>query len=505
MSNKSDITMKKQSLRDVVAPIIGESSWSFAVEDELNGLVILDSANGGISTGTSLKGTVVDVDNKFVFVRGSTWAADIHASALVPEEENLFLEDELREIVNLKDWKFSYGFEGVVIRCIKWGGKVYRITHRKLDPEAKKSSWCGGGKPFIEIYWSLGGPKDAELFPESCQYSPWVYRFVAVHPDLLTASRQEIGEGYLALVGIDKAWEPSVCPYPLEEVDQSETPLKGFTTSPAITPGVIHEVQELTLEQANAHLAHGWHPTQPCVDMRLTQGEFVVAWNGSTICKILSRAYLWRKGMRQEDPNHWHAFFLLCEHARSIDIQSIVPLLRLKSPGDIVLLLKSGPILYMEEARVTPPLKENIHTIWQACLLAFPLHLQKVVSTYKTRYATECTALVSWLTSLAVQHKMPEHEGFNPLSVNILSACIKALETSRKRPLRQRGKRQARMGDFVGSNEQTLYNESVVLRVLTRHYNNSRTVWYNLIRVMKVVTGPPRAPKEVPAQEIAVE
>ena len=142
-------------------------------------------------------------------------------------------EFEVEHVVNPKNTIFKLGFEATVMRVYKHDGKVYHSTHRRLD--ASRSRW-GASITFGDMYVQLGGPSNDVLFDEKKAYSPFCHIFLMVHPDILIATKANVGTGYLVYLGPKKMWNIDSSPYPLEQVDTVVHLPVGTTELPVAPP-----------------------------------------------------------------------------------------------------------------------------------------------------------------------------------------------------------------------------------------------------------------------------
>jgi len=96
-----------------------------------------------------------------------------------------------------KDVYVKRVFEGVVIRVIWYNNKMYRITHKKINPT--RSKW-GNSKKFLDIYDESEGPTANQLFDTTKPYSSTCYHFLAVDGSLLVGTRQRVLAPYLVYI-----------------------------------------------------------------------------------------------------------------------------------------------------------------------------------------------------------------------------------------------------------------------------------------------------------------
>lgn len=188
-----------------------------------------------------------------------------------------------------------------------------------------------------------------------------------------------------------------------------------------ITRPVIYRPPDLTLDQANQHLQYGYYETfsDTHLDPRLRLGEFVMIYqkneNGTTsLIKVRSPAYEWREGVRNNDPNLYHNFFLLANAASirpsppgpaeiatySARFPSMTPY----TPNQLRKMIKSGgPIVVWPQTDIVYSLStrdDRLRNIWAAYIAAVPLHRQLDVIGMYDQYFQDRHELVEWLYSL---------------------------------------------------------------------------------------------------------
>jgi hypothetical protein len=322
---------------------------------------------------------------------------------LVPDQNgDLHVVDEygVKRLFPKDRFGVKIGFEGVVIRIFKHGGKVYRCTHRRLNPAS--SRW-GNSPTFPELYKRVGGPSDEELFEPEADYSPWCYVFLLVDTSLLCGTKQDVGPGYMVLLSRTQMWstDPELCPYAGEPIEvQSQPTFVASREMPrVIESSFIYESRDLTLEEANRHLAFGYYEPFEVSDPRLRSGEFLVLYRydeqGRTqeLLKVQSSSYEWRYVTRDDQPNLTRRFFGLATLARQdippgpegdLAYQSYVerfPLFPSSYRKSLPSLFSTdGPFVYLPgggNRRDLSRYENRLINIWVAFVVSLPLALQE--------------------------------------------------------------------------------------------------------------------------------
>ena len=316
----------------------------------------------------NLRGVVVDVNNKKVVCRSFGYTKSVVAS----------------DLSEYQDLKVKIGYEGTVIRVFKHDGVVYTSTHKKLNPV--RSRW-GNSITFLEMYNNLNGPKD-ELFDEK-PYSPYVYTFLVVHPQLLFASKINIEEQgrlvFLKRFSMD-----------LEGIDNIETEPHGDEIV-----SKLYQNEYISVEQGNKHLSTGFYESNNQTNLLLQNGEFLIGEDSKgEIYRIMSPAYNWRVNIRQGDSNMYHNYVMLLNFAK------------ISNEQEELRYNKMFPRINMNDPKVKQLIEElpkindglyNIHirNIFISFMLSVPNHIYNEAKMYYQRYFNEVRELISWINDIA--------------------------------------------------------------------------------------------------------
>ncbi|CAH6418516.1 Hypothetical protein POVN_LOCUS233 [uncultured virus] len=288
----------------------------------------------------ALRGTIIDTVTGRVLCRSFGYTPTVTADTL-RSEGVMELKDQFGVPITIDMAKaiFQPCYEGTILRFWKWKGKVYRSTHRRID--ASKSHW-GSSKPFPELFADLGGPDGESLFGDEPN-SNFVHVFLVSHPDLLMATKADVGDGWLLFLrtlsiypeALDKetemsvSWQPKLTVFSLPD-DKSETlpiPPPSEGTSPLYAPtqfGGSYDTKEAPgrgIKVANAILTAGYSGlsvealTQ--VDWRVRPGEALICFHGEErrMVKIESRSYNWRAEICGNNPNYLNRLYQLLNFA----------------------------------------------------------------------------------------------------------------------------------------------------------------------------------------------
>ena len=352
----------------------------------------------------NIRGIIVDVVARIVVCASFGYTPTANVGKLKSGEDghyHLVDTDGAYHNVNPAQMSIKLGYEGTIMRIFKHGGTVYHSTHRRID--SSRSRW-GNSPSFKELYHQLKGPANEELFSPESTHSPYVYIFLIVHPTVLVATKESVGEGYIVYLGAKIMWE--TCPYPEAILDlEQKLPTGDHIRSPG----------ELTLEQANHHLQYGYSsdpiaPSSGVEDVRLRPGEFVMLYyqneeGNQDLLKVQGIPYWWRSNIRNNDPNLLHRFYQLVDwsylHTETPtewnQYIGMFPVLEHKEVTDVV-----TPISFSQRTNVSTAMSrdDRLHNIWQCYLMAVPLHCQEEVIAMYLKFLQDRVALIEWVNSL---------------------------------------------------------------------------------------------------------
>jgi len=363
-----------KSPRELVAEILGISnndSWGITdtIGDDL--VMIRYQRDADKTLYGKLNGIVIDLKAKVPVCRDYGHAPVVVSDQITVNDANEIVLNDINGDTHRFDVsriKFRRKTEGTKIRVFRWNGQTIICTHNKFlskddgqEREVLSTSQWGSSLSFLDIYDALGGPTGDELFHPMTLTSPVCYLFILVHPDLMVASKQDVGVGYLAFMGAKQMWSVNVldCPYKQTDVrglDESEVPYHpvgqlhqdwlmdprpnaGYLPSDFMLPSFVTQLpSQITkpvtyyprsydasnpdhLSFINSHLKNGyWTPSDPALynsmDPRLSSGEaltmFVVDADEQLeeiAVEVRSSPYYWRKEtIRGNSPHLWTRF-----------------------------------------------------------------------------------------------------------------------------------------------------------------------------------------------------
>ena len=337
------------------------------------------------------------------------------------------------------EMRFSYGFEGPLLRVFRNGGKTYISTNRRLD--CTKSRW-GTKKTFLEMFNELGGEQIIQkAFDETTKYCSHFLSFIVVHPDMLLCTKQDLGTGYLVFLGSTRCLSPEDCPYPLDEVDwNTYAGLKDRYDAPFITTDMFdvaigHKLPycpaSLSVEHVNRHLLLGYG-NKYSNDIRTGSGEFVIAyvqqegWTQPQLYRLVSPSYEHRSRLRNEDPNLLHQFYCLSSEANLTDAEYEMKYPWLEYEENKKMEAEEGKIMYWNRGKraVAPDWQKKFRNVWKHFVLAVPLHRQQEVFGYYKQFFLNRDTLVQWLISWIGKEGVETDELLSPRAKRLMQLAL---------------------------------------------------------------------------------
>lgn len=298
-NNMSKAALKQRIVRSFPEfPELAQvDKWDVTDSDDKEDIHMIHAQKDTIVELPTLHGIVVSLRDNRILVRGYDFPTKIVSSLLVEDEKAGTVTVKARDgkdvTFNTNEITITHGFEPVTVRCFKYHGKVYRTTHKRLSLDT--SHW-GHSEKFGVMYEKLGGPKDEELFSPKFPDSPFVHILLMIHPSMTYSSNMNIGDGCVMYLDSQKMMEKDT-PFPPNFETDYEI---GFTYVPAIT-----------VADANKHIQN----SDPKVDWRLGDADFIMIRQGLKLFLVQSPAYNWRVWVHGEEPNHMYRFHQLTNYA----------------------------------------------------------------------------------------------------------------------------------------------------------------------------------------------
>lgn len=442
-----DASYKGDEVTSHAARILGLENvrgWEVTDREEEELALVHYTEDADMTTRGHLRGLLLDLETDTVLADSFGYTSTAVASQIVPFGSTLTIKDTegQNHVFDMNNVTIKRVFEGVVIRVLWRKGKLYRITHKRINPE--KSRW-GSSKSFLTMYDEAGGPTADQLFDTTKPFSSTSYDFLVVDQALLVGTRQRVNRPYIVCL----AQRTVDTKRPAEEVAPG---IANFTTSSTINGCVnesfIHQPNALSIDEANHHLVYGYYTAFDAVDPRQLTGEAVIVYNMvdgviGDIVKVHSPAYDWRVKLRGNNPNIVNQFYCLLNSVYG-DVNSEEAWTALSSKYILfplydeqsvkALYEQSQGILVIPQGEVTredySTRDARIHLLWINYVLSLPPHAQGDALNILHNFKTDKSDLIQWLQEL--EETMPNIEAAE------VSTRVKGIISSARRLARQR-------------------------------------------------------------------
>jgi len=449
----TDFGVIKQTIANILQVPVSEG-WTICSDNPEKQLYLVHyTQNSNMERFGELRGVVVDLVARTVVCRSFGYTPTATTSKLVVAEDGHFhlTDQNFREHVISPDYvSIKLGFEGTILRVFKHGGIVYHSTHRRLNPV--NSRW-GNSITFLEMYSALNGPADDVLFNPKSDYSPYCHIFLMVHPDVLVATKQDVGPGYLVYLGPKQMWSTDYATCPYKQVQENGALFPGVTEEqfeldprpnagyidpelrvppsvnilpPKITQPITFSPFNLDLEAANKHLQYGFYDPfdDSTLDPRLGTGEFVILYKKDLkgaitgLLKVQSKAYQWRSDMRDNNPNLLNRMYQLLNGSyirteTPEGYQDYISRFPLMTPYTVESIQKELPIVVWPQTSTGTNLNtkdDRFFNIWMCFLMSVPLSRQFDVSQMYDQVLTDRAEVIRWLQAIEQEDDLENEE-----------------------------------------------------------------------------------------------
>jgi len=393
------------------------SGWS--VVDTFENLAMVHyNEDANMNLVGHLRGVLVDLEKELIITDSFGYTPTIVSDKIefknghlnmIDKEGNGFIFNESNVIINKL-------YEGVVIRVIWYNNKCFFLTHKKINPI--KSRW-GSSKYFLDMYKEANGPTAEQLFDTSKPYSNTCYFFLVVDKSLFVGTRQQVENPFISFLlkkTLNINRDNSECTGGIGSFNISNN-MCGINNKSCIV-----KPENLTVEEANAHLTYGYYKKFDVKDNRQLTGESLIVYtmeNGNikNMVKVNSTSYEWRVNMRGNNPNITHQFYSLLNSVyadlkidnskdklkQKLVLYPLYNLLSLKnyyrSNNGIINLqvINEKYALYITR-------DERIHLLWINYVVSLPIHLQEQGLDIISNFHIEKVSVVEWLTCLEIKY-----------------------------------------------------------------------------------------------------
>ena len=303
--------------------------------DEVAGLYILAETDEAVKSMTyKLRGIVVDVKNQVIVADSFGYNPLIRQTELPPKAPFSLEGLDGQEYVIDKHDKLYPGLPGVVIRVFRHGGKTYVASYKSLDVMSSTSRYAG--ITFMDAITTLGGIDTEALFPPGAgDYSPYVYYFIVVHPQLFGASKMPLHMANITYLRSSKMWTPDQVSFARSDIDnkhrepQNLVKFRDLLTDTTRDPMTRDSNEYVVLEslnprQATRFLRTGYYSVNngDSRDDYFLPGSFIMAYRFeddgtySDILRIESYSYAWRSTILAGEQNFRLRFYQLLDLMR---------------------------------------------------------------------------------------------------------------------------------------------------------------------------------------------
>ena len=363
-----------------------------------------------------------------------------------------------------KDVYVKRVFEGVVIRVIWYNNKMYRITHKKINPV--RSKW-GNSKRFLDIYDESNGPTAEQLFDTTKPYSSTCYHFLAVDGTLLVATRQKVLAPYLVYierqeVSLQKPVDDIAIgtpTFPLIEQIKGTVSISG-----------IYNPRELNINQVNRYLKYGYYCYEEFdSDERQLTGESVIFYRKVDeaivdVVKVNSKSYEWRSNLRGGNHNIVNQFYAkldmvygdLTDNSKWEKFKADLILFPLystdmmkneyykneyhnteeneneedrKNRGILILGIQEG---FQFEKEMYNTRQSRIRLFWINYVLALPISHQEAALELLDNFVTDRDNLIKWLSTLEENVKNISEPEYCKYIVRVINSARKTAKEAVK-------------------------------------------------------------------------
>jgi len=388
-----------------------------------------------------------------------------------------------------KDVYVKRVFEGVVIRVIWYKNKMYKITHKKINPI--RSKW-GKSKRFLDIYDEANGPTAEQLFDTTKPYSSTCYHFLAVDGSLLVATRQKVLVPYLVFI---ETQEVSL-QKPAEEVAKGISKFEMIDEiSATVTIPGIYNPKQLNIKQANRYLKYGYYDKYDAPDEREFTGESVIIYRKVDevivdVVKVHSKSYEWRSNFRGGNHNIANQFYArlnmvypdineLSHWERFKSNLILFPLYSVDAMKD--LFNEDNGIIFIGVDKDFKPDKDvyntkqsRIHLFWINYVLSLPISHQEEALELLNNFYSDKEKLIDWLCKLEDNNKFIKEPEYCKYIVRVVNSARKKANESVKN-----GTNLSKKGRVIK------YKEYVRCKIYDLITNERGTSLYAMIREMK--------------------
>jgi len=433
LNQKIDIPELRKTISQILN-IEENGDWHISSYDPENDLYCVHADKMDLENYKDLRGIIVSTQHNKVIARSHGFSPLVISNHLDIDENGTILLKDIKNVeykIKKENYSLKYCLEGTQIRVMRFAGKTYFMTHRQLD--FSRSRWIVT-RTFKQLFESLKGPKEEDLFDLSKPYSPYCYFFLIHHPEVLNVCRDDVLDGNLVYIGRNTYWNAEELGINPEEISNFEWNCPGTNNIIAAkTTRTIYDSREsIPVDKAQNYLNFGF--VRPFVttdiDPRIRPGESIIVKetddNGNFVrlIKVQSESYYWRAMIKGDNPNLFNQFFKLAtnalnaisgivykkgvevnNHQNYLKFRKTFPRLDKCNPEILEKVINQKKLrVWMNNPKETSDniqtLDDRLYNVWAAFLMVVPIHRQPEVFSFLERFKNETNLNIRWLHSI---------------------------------------------------------------------------------------------------------
>jgi len=504
----------------------------------------------------TLRGVVVDLKNNATLCTTSVYSVQSDADKFTVVDDTIHLNTEFgpRQLP-LKNCQLSPHYSGVKLTFLRHGGITYCITHKNLFARGrvirdynergdlrKAPARFGHLQSFVSMMEDVVGDLDEfmkKLYPEGCDYSPFIYSFYVAHPALRFSTMLK-AETFIIFFGSFPMWsqDNATSPY---DWDNDPTDPRPKVGTPHLKPTVFdgpsafpyHEDQPggfimipgrttLSIPEADNVLRYGVpNPdaeTKTFFDNKYKNGADVRTIPGESVIivytpdnvddvpehfHVRSTASRYRDTVHADESNQYLAFLQLIDHAfrpmrlpeNRDRLRSHVAPVKLPSRDSVKEVLTRGDDIVFantftdaELSRLN--LNDTIIMVSNAFLVASNPHNQLMTFRFYDRYLSDVAELTKWIVREQNAHGYPkthDNESLSDKDRFVYDKQIKRIIAHAKERLKTDYPKLSFNGQGKRRKTQQEVMDTIIIPNLVQAQHGDN--FFRMVRLMSRVTG----------------
>nr|QBK89517.1 MAG: RNA ligase with polynucleotide kinase domain [Pithovirus LCPAC001] len=425
MSYRDNVVEKR--IASEVLKVPEDDSWNVV---DVDGDLALCHFRHGVENkyNVHIRGTIIDIKNKCVVCSSFDSDTVIVSERIAEDNLNYILDDGTQ--LSKDESELYRGMDGVVVRVFKYNGKVYLSNYKKIDIVSSGAKLIS--TPYSKLYSESGGPDLNSFYASDKDYSPWVYTFIIVHPELINVSKIPIFDsGKVFFLNSNKLWNKDNSPFPIDKVDFDISKGVNFKITP-----------EISVKNANEFLHTGYYPVKDSryksLEPQSRPGEYVALYHRTvnkkvpTVYLIHSKAYNNRYRIKKSNPYLKFRFYQLTNYARNgnsdpkcrTTYDKMFPKLTSVDIKNLKANIDTNYITYLpsDPNKSLKTFMDRLENIWLNFVLAVPLNQQKYALGLLDTYLQDQQMVTKWICNL--YHQKGYNRDTHPLRVKVFMDTI---------------------------------------------------------------------------------